>query len=180
MARLTLFSIFALSAQNTGVTATAAIVDPTKRDITFTAQLSYFDKNNTQRADQICNPNGSVKVYKDADSIMRDITNTLPSVNDVSVAVSVVALQKPLSLSVTPETLLGREKATLQRAIVKQTDIITKSTANIASIASFQTGSNAQQLFYAEQVARKTIAESSKSDMEARLVAVNALLLAAG
>jgi hypothetical protein len=176
--RKTLFLIASEAINQSNISVTATIIDAKKRDLGFTALVSYQTSTSAPNGvvATVCDPNGKIKSYRDLDAILRDVVGTIPSTNTVNISTDVVPLQKPLSLNTTPTALLTREKASLQRSIARQDDFIDKATVTIASIASYATGSVAQQAFYTEQVDRKTIAEASKAAMVARLAVVDGLL----
>lgn len=176
MSRKTLYALSADAQTQTTIALTPTIVDAKKSDLAFTCSASYIDKSGNTTIATIANPNGAIKVYRSMDDMLKDIVSAVPSTNTVQFSSSVIALQKPISLNTTPASLLLREKAVLVRSIARQNDVIAKADVAIAAIASYATGSAAQVAFYNEQTLRRTVATASKTAMDARLVAVNALL----
>ncbi len=174
--RKTLYSVGQDAATQSTITVTPTIVDPSKSDLTFTAVMGYVNKAAAAVVATICKPDGAIKVYRSMDDMLKDVVNTVPSTNTVTLSPSVVPLQRAIPLNTTANSLLLREKASLTRNITKQGEIIAEANATITSIAAYATGSAAQIAFYQEQVDRRTVATASKTAMDARLVAINALL----
>lgn len=171
-------TIYAMSqdarTDNPGARVYATIVDAKR--MKFTARIFYVNKGNTNANYEIATPKGAVKVYGDADSIMKDFAAVLPSVVNGAIEFELAPLIKPTPSNYDADRANAAELARTQRLVLTQQKHVDDLDDELVKIASFATGTPSQQALFAERTAQRATAFASKAAMENRVTELLALV----
>ena len=144
-----------------GATVDVAATIINKSKLTFGAKVVYTDGADTVTA-TVCTPSGKIKVYANADDIMKDFAEAAPNASNVRVTVGVDSLS-PSVISLDPAAQLVREKVRNKASLDRQTAVVTKLDLQLTSIADYASGNSAQQAFYQKFAGERAVANALKT-----------------
>jgi hypothetical protein len=124
----------------------------------------------------IADPTGKVRTWGDVDSLIRALVKGVPTLTSIVLSVDTTKLQPTENPLATPAQLAQRRLPALTSRRTAQGKRLDDINAHIATIASFATGTPAQQGVYAEAVAKQKTVGNQLSYLTDEIARLQALI----
>ncbi len=143
---------------------TLALVD--ERKLKFRATCNVMGPNIANQATgapemqvlEIADTSGKVRTWSDVDALIRAMGKALPTLTGTTYSIDMARLVPTYSDTLTPADIGRKQHASIVKALRAQNKRVSDTTAALAAVAAFETGTPSQQGVWREAKNRQTIA----------------------